>query len=55
MRYALYGNDIDDTTNPLEAGLGWVVKAAKGEFPRPGGDRAGARGRPGPQAGRNRE
>ncbi len=32
MRYALYGNDIDDTTNPLEAGLGWVVKAAKGEF-----------------------
>jgi aminomethyltransferase len=32
MRYALYGNDIDETTNPLEAGLGWVVKAAKGEF-----------------------
>jgi aminomethyltransferase len=32
MRYALYGNDIDDTTNPLEAGLGWVVKPAKGEF-----------------------
>src|SRR6185503_17455688 len=32
MKYALYGNDIDDTTNPLEAGLGWVVKAAKGEF-----------------------
>jgi aminomethyltransferase len=32
MRYALYGNDIDDTTNPLEAGLGWVVKPTKGEF-----------------------
>jgi glycine cleavage system T protein (aminomethyltransferase) len=32
MRYALYGNDIDDTTNPLEAGLGWIVKPAKGEF-----------------------
>src|SRR2546427_29581 len=32
MRYALYGNDIDETTNPIEAGLGWVVKAAKGEF-----------------------
>jgi len=32
MRYALYGNDIDATTNPLEAGLGWVVKLAKGDF-----------------------
>ena len=32
MAYALYGNDIDVTTNPLEAGLGWVVKPAKGEF-----------------------
>jgi aminomethyltransferase len=32
MRYVLYGNDIDATTNPLEAGLGWVVKPAKGEF-----------------------
>jgi aminomethyltransferase len=32
MRYALYGNDIDATTNPLEAGLGWIVKPAKGEF-----------------------
>lgn len=29
MKYALYGNDIDDTTNPLEAGLGWVVKLGK--------------------------
>jgi aminomethyltransferase len=32
MGYALYGNDIDQTTNPLEAGLGWVVKPAKGDF-----------------------
>jgi aminomethyltransferase len=32
MKYALYGNDIDQTTNPLEAGLGWVVKPDKGEF-----------------------
>jgi aminomethyltransferase len=32
MKYALYGNDIDQATNPLEAGLGWVVKAAKGPF-----------------------
>lgn len=28
----LYGNDIDDTTTPLEAGLGWIVKLAKGDF-----------------------
>ena len=32
MKYALYGNDIDETTNPIEAGLGWVVKLNKGEF-----------------------
>jgi len=32
MKYALYGNDIDQTTNPIEAGLGWVVKLGKGEF-----------------------
>jgi aminomethyltransferase len=32
MRYCLYGNDIDKTTNPLEAGLGWVVKLDKEEF-----------------------
>jgi aminomethyltransferase len=31
-RLALYGNDIDETTNPLEAGLGWVVKFDKGDF-----------------------
>lgn len=29
MGYCLYGNDIDDTTSPLEAGLGWVVKFTK--------------------------
>ncbi|MBE0590884.1 MAG: glycine cleavage system aminomethyltransferase GcvT [Gemmatimonadales bacterium] len=28
--YPLYGNDIDDTTNPYEAGLGWIVKLNKG-------------------------
>ena len=32
MKFALYGNDIDEHTDPLEAGLGWVVKPAKGEF-----------------------
>jgi aminomethyltransferase len=32
MGMALYGNDIDDTTTPLEANLGWTVKMAKGEF-----------------------
>lgn len=30
MGYALYGNDIDDTVNPYEAGLGWIVKLDKG-------------------------
>ncbi|MGC9314087.1 MAG: glycine cleavage system aminomethyltransferase GcvT [bacterium] len=32
MKYALYGNDIDDTVNPWEAGLGWIVKLEKGDF-----------------------
>ncbi len=32
MKYALYGNDIDETTSPLEAGLGWVVKLDKPDF-----------------------
>lgn len=32
-RLSLYGNEIDETTNPLEAGLGWVVKLDKpGDF-----------------------
>lgn len=30
--YRLYGHDMDLTTTPLEAGLGWVVKLAKGNF-----------------------
>lgn len=29
---ALYGNDIDDQTTPLEAGLEWIVKLGKGDF-----------------------
>ena len=32
MKYALYGNDIDETTTPLEADLGWIVKVDKGDF-----------------------
>jgi aminomethyltransferase len=32
MGFCLYGNDIDDTTSPLEAGLGWITKFNK-EFP----------------------
>jgi aminomethyltransferase len=31
-RLSLYGNDIDETTNPIEAGLGWVVKLDKPTF-----------------------
>ena len=30
MGYCLYGNDIDDTTSPLEAGLGWITKLVDG-------------------------
>src|SRR5690606_30334617 len=29
MGFCLYGNDIDDTTTPLEAGLGWITKFTK--------------------------
>jgi aminomethyltransferase len=32
MKYALYGNDIDESTNPYEGGLAWIVKLDKGEF-----------------------
>ncbi len=32
MGYCLYGNDIDQTTNPLEAGLGWITKLKKTSF-----------------------
>ena len=31
-KYSLYGNEITDDTNALEAGLGWVIKFAKGDF-----------------------
>jgi aminomethyltransferase len=31
-KMALYGNDIDNTTTPLEADLGWIVKLEKGDF-----------------------
>jgi aminomethyltransferase len=30
MGYCLYGNDIDDTTSPIEAGLGWITKFVDG-------------------------
>jgi aminomethyltransferase len=32
MGYSLYGNDIDETTSPVEAGLSWIIKADKGDF-----------------------
>ena len=32
MGYCLYGNDISDTTSPIEAGLGWITKTKKGDF-----------------------
>ncbi len=32
MGYCLYGNDIDQTTNPIEANLGWITKLNKGDF-----------------------
>ena len=31
-KMALYGNDIDHTTTPIEADLGWIVKLDKGDF-----------------------
>jgi aminomethyltransferase len=31
-KMCLYGNDIDQTTNPLEAGLGWITKLEKADF-----------------------
>ena len=31
-KMALYGNDIDDTTTPIQADLGWIVKLEKGDF-----------------------
>ncbi len=32
MGFCLYGNDINDTTSPIEAGLGWITKTNKGKF-----------------------
>ena len=32
MKFCLYGNDIDDATNPIEAGLGWITKLNKDKF-----------------------
>jgi len=32
MGFCLYGNDINDTTSPIEAGLGWITKTKKGVF-----------------------
>ncbi len=32
MGFCLYGNDIDDTTSPLEAGLGWITKLQSDDF-----------------------
>ena len=32
MGYCLYGNDIDDTTSPIEAGLSWITKTQKDDF-----------------------
>jgi aminomethyltransferase len=35
MGFCLYGNDIDDTTSPMEAGLGWITKFTKDFTSRP--------------------
>lgn len=32
MKYSLYGHEIDEQTNPIEAGLAWTVKFKKGDF-----------------------
>ncbi len=32
MKYSLYGNEIDDVTNPYAAGLGWVIKPQQKDF-----------------------
>ena len=32
LRYALYGHEIDQDTNPIAAGLGWICKLDKGDF-----------------------
>ncbi|MGZ3883004.1 MAG: glycine cleavage T C-terminal barrel domain-containing protein, partial [Bacteroidia bacterium] len=35
MGFCLYGNDIDDSTSPIEAGLGWITKFTKDFVNRP--------------------
>ena len=32
MKYCLYGNDIDEMTNPIEAGLSWITDMNKSSF-----------------------
>ena len=32
MGFCLYGNDIDQSTNPLEVALGWITKLNKNDF-----------------------
>ena len=32
MKYCLYGNDINEETSPLEAGLDWITKLSKDNF-----------------------
>lgn len=32
MGFCLYGNDLDDTTTPIEAGLGWITKFTEGKY-----------------------
>lgn len=46
MGYPLHGQDISPTISPIEAGLGWVVKTAKGDFP--GRDALASQEREGP-------
>lgn len=44
MGYCLYGNDIDDTTSPLEGGLGWITKFTKEFTARPALEKQKAEG-----------